>query len=938
MDGTKGGVMDERRAFHGPGIHAAPILPFDTAGWERVERDLMWLMDCFAEVLVDCGAGNLAAQLHWRASEHDPHRPPVAAGRYAQACSIAFNLLNMVEENAAAQGRREREERYGPEYERGLWGQVLDDVRETGISDAQVAAMLPDIAVEPVLTAHPTEAKRATVLEQYRDLYLLLLRRENTIWTPLERDALREDVKVALERLWRTGDIFLEKPDVPSELRNIIHYLRRVFPAVVPELDRRLRGVWQATGRDPALLAGVDALPQVRFGTWVGGDRDGHPFVTAGVTRDALTELRANALALVREQLHALVVRLSLSDYLQAPAPDFMERLRAVAAELGAAGTQALARNPHEPWRQFVNLMLARLPDAAHGIAGHLVYRTADGVLDDLDVLHRALCAVGATRLAAADVEPVMRVLRVFGFHLAALDVRQNSAFHERAVGQLLAAAGLPDHDYASWDEARRVAFLTEQLRAPRQLIRMDTPLGPEATAVLDTYRVLVAVLRAHGLDGLGALIVSMTRSLSDLLVVHLFAREAGLHSHTPDGPACPLGVVPLFETIADLERAPEVLDAALRHPVVRRGLEAQRLLRGSDELVQQVMVGYSDSNKDGGICASLWHLYRAQEELATLGRESGVRIRFFHGRGGTISRGAGPTGRFLRALPGAALAGDLRLTEQGETISQKYANRGTATYNLELLQAGVAGATLRARQRAEPGTPLESVLERLAATSGRAYRALLDTPGFIDFFSQATPVDVIESSRIGSRPARRTGRRTLSDLRAIPWVFSWSQARYYLSGWYGAGSGLAELREADPASWRLLLRAYRAWPPIHYMLSNVATSVLTADAGIMAAYAELVDDPQVRERVLSVVLAEYERTRTLLEEVYRGPLVERRPHISRSLALRSAALHDLHAVQIDLLRRWRAQQCNGDVAADGTLQELLLTVNAIASGLRTTG
>jgi phosphoenolpyruvate carboxylase len=930
----EGGWMDETRARVGTDARAAPILPFDTAGWERVARDLQWLMTCLAEVLEDVGDSQLIDHLPWPLRDGDA---PLSAdpGRIAQASSVAFNLLNMVEENAAAQGRREREARLGPEHERGLWGQVLAGLRDAGFSDTEIADALPSISIEPVLTAHPTEAKRATVLEQYRELYLLLLRRENSIWTPIERAGIREDVKVALERLWRTGDIFLEKPDVPSELRNVIHYLRRVFPDVLPELDKHLTAVWKATGRNTELIAGPDALPRLSFGTWVGGDRDGHPFVTADVTRYALGELRANALSLVREQLHHLVMRLSLSDYLQSPDPSFVQRINAGAAPLGAAGQAAMDRNPHEPWRQFVNLLLARLPDAT---AGERAFARSADLIAELQHLYDALRAAGAERLARADVLPLMRSLTTFGFHLAVLDVRQNSAFHERAVDQLLAAGGVADHHYSSWDEEQRLQFLNAELRSPRPFVRPDTPLESEAAAVLSSYRVLAEHLRERGPDGLGALIVSMTRNLSDLLVVHLFAREVGLLHDTPDGPACPLGVVPLFETIDDLARAPQVLDAALRHPVMRRGLEAERLARGREERVQQVMIGYSDSNKDGGICASLWNLYRAQEELAALGNEHDVRVRFFHGRGGTISRGAGPTGRFIRSLSPLGLSGDLRLTEQGETIAQKYANRGTATYNLELLLAGVTGATLRGQQTSARNHLLEPLLRQLADVSGQTYRELVTADGFLQLFSQATPIDAIEASRIGSRPARRTGRRTLADLRAIPWVFSWSQARFYLSGWYGAGNGLEAIRGSSPDAWEALKRDYRGWPALHYLLSNVATSVLTADPEIMQEYAALVEDTDVRTRLMGMILDEYARTRALLDEVYDGSLVERRPHISRSLALRQPGLRRLHAQQIDLLRDFRAEQREAGAASDVTVQRLLLTVNAIASGLRTTG
>jgi phosphoenolpyruvate carboxylase len=898
---------------------------------ERVERDLRWLMACFREVLEETGDGDLAAALPWgEAPMALPEGP-----RASQVFAIAFQLLNMVEENAAAQERRAAEERHGPAFERGLWGQVLADLRAQGVSDGEIAATLPAVSVEPVLTAHPTEAKRATVLEHYRALYLLLVKAENRMWTPLERAGIVEDVKTVLERLWRTGDIFLEKPDVASELRNVVYYLRRVFPEALAQLDTRLRQVWAAIGGDQALLAGPEGLPRLSFSTWVGGDRDGHPLVTAQVTAGALAELRRGALDLLRELLGALARGLSLSDQLMTPPEPLLDRIAETAAGLGAIGQAALARNPNEPWRQLVNLMLARLPDAG----GPRPYARAADLAEDLRLLDEALAAVGAGRLARADLLPVRRALQCFGFHLARLDIRQNSAFHDRAVAQLLEAAGLDGADYPSWDEAHRLAFLEAELRSLRPFSGPGMALGPEATAVLDCYRVLAAELAANGPEGLGALIVSMTRSPADLLTIYLLAREVGLLQETPDGPICPLEVVPLFETIEDLERSPAILGAFLDHPITRRSLEVRRAASSAAAPSQQVMVGYSDSNKDGGIFASLWGLYRAQLRLADAGAERGVTTRFFHGRGGTISRGSGPTGRFIRALPGPALRGGLRMTEQGETIAQKYANRVSAVYNLELLLAGVTGATIGYSRRSHGPHELEPTMDRLAAASGRAYGALAQADGFIEFFAQATPIDVIEQSRIGSRPARRTGKRTLADLRAIPWVFSWSQARFYLSGWYGVGAALEELRAGDPAAFEQVMAEHRRWAPLHYLLSNVATTVATADPALMAAYAELVEDEAVRARVLGLILAEHRRTTELLELLYGGPLSRTRPNIHSSLQLRQDGLRALHLRQIELLRAWRGRlRAGAQEEADKLLTSLLLTVNALASGLRTTG
>jgi phosphoenolpyruvate carboxylase len=456
---------------------------------------------------------------------------------------------------------------------------------------------------------------------------------------------------------------------------------------------------------------------------------------------------------------------------------------------------------------------------------------------------------------------------------------------------------------------------------------------------VLSTYRILVEHLRSCGSGGLGVLIVSMTRRLSDLLAPYLFAREVGLAASTRDGLACRLPVVPLFETIDDLARSPDILRAFLQHPMTARSLEAQRHESGGDHLVQEVMVGYSDSNKDGGILASLWSLYRAEAALVRVGQEAGVRIRFLHGRGGTMSRGGGPEHRFVKAIHPSALSGDLRLTEQGETIAQKYANRLTAVYNLELLFAGMTRATLLDWHNPEPGHVLEPTLDWLADESRRTYSRLLETEGFVTFFRQATPIDVIEESRIGSRPSRRTGQPALADLRAIPWVFSWSQARFYLSGWYGVGSALERLLAEHPQQFALLSTHLHTWAPLHYALSNAATCLAAADPDVMNEYAWLVEDAALRDQFLARITGELERTSRMLEQIYGGTLAERRPNIDGSLRVRRQPLRVLHRQQIALLREWRGLRQRGeDDGAAALLPGLLLTVNAIASGLGATG
>lgn len=911
---------------------------------DKVDRDLTFLMHCFREVLEEAGEKKLASYLPWRSQQ--PLSPDdVPLERLSQAYSIAFQLISLVEQNAAVQHQRATEAEQGLAAMQALWGQCLQQIHERNISDRQIAAVLPRIRVELVLTAHPTEAKRAIVLEHHRNLYLTLVKRENQMWTPYEQDAIREEIKTLLALLWRTGEIFLHKPDVASERRNIMHYLSTVFPEVLPVLDQRVRQVWAYCGFDPNLICSPRSLPQLRLSTWVGGDRDGHPLVTAEVTRETLADLRLHALQLLQRQLQTLAHQSSLSDHLQPPPTALYDRISHLATQLGERGQLIRQQSPDESWLQLVNLMLARLPldhqswENGQAAPSPARYQCAAELLDDLWLLYNSLIAVNARRLADHAVEPLIRTVQTFGFHLASLDIRQNSRFHDLAVEQLLIASGVEQANFSQWHEDQRLAFLNQELTSPRPFLRSDMQAGAEADAVLSGYRVLVDHIRVHGQDGLGALIVSMTRRLSDLLGVYLFAREVGLTVSTPAGLACCLPVVPLFETIDDLQRSPEIVRAFLDHPMTRRSLEEQRRQAGDDHLVQQVMVGYSDSNKDGGAFASLWYLYRAEAALVQVGQEAGVRIRFFHGRGGTTSRGGGPAHRFVKAMPCGALSGDLRMTEQGETIAQKYANRIVATYNLELLLAGVTRATLLDLHSPEPEHPLAETMDWLAERSRHTYMDLLDTEGFLTFFRQATPIDVIEESRIGSRPARRTGQQTLADLRAIPWVFSWGQSRFYVSGWYGMGSALEALYTQHPEQFTSIQYYLYTWPPLHYILSNAATSIAAADIEVMRDYAMLVEDADLRERIFVKITTEFERTRQMLEQVYGGTLAERRPNIHGMLQMRREALQVLHHQQIALLRQWRKlRQQSANEEAEALLSRLLLTVNAIASGLGTTG
>lgn len=895
--------------------------------WSRnkIDRDLNFVMTCFKEVLLSLGEKRLADRLPWiNALPDTSELEPEEENQFIQALSISFQLLNMVEENVAVQYKRQVENEDGLAALRGSWGETFADWQTQGYSETQMAAVFPQLRIQPVLTAHPTEAKRVTVLELHRELYLLLFKNENSIWSDTERDQIRESMMALLERLWRTGEVYLEKPGLADERNHVLHYFTAAFPLALQESDRRLRSSWKAGGFPPALLSEPEQFPLMELGSWVGGDRDGHPYVTAEFTARTLALHREAALDLLNEQLVGLAVHLSLSDSHQHTPAFLREALETSAAALGEAGAQALARNPLSPYRQFVNLMRLRLEQtrAGNDLPHGNPYSGPEDLRKDLKMLRRALQEIGAERIAQDRLFAVERHLQCFGFHLVKLDIRQNSTFHEKALTQILQAAGLEDYDFAEWDMPKRLRFLNEELKRKRPFLVMGERCGPEADAVLACYQVLRQHVLRHGTAGIGSLIVSMTRDLTDLLVVYLFLREVGLLDH-------PLPVVPLLETIEDLQAGPEILTAFLTHPVTRRRQTGEP---------QEVMLGYSDSNKDGGILASRWHIYQAEQQLSQAAEKLGVSLCFFHGRGGTISRGGGKYHRFLDSMPAGSVSGQIKLTVQGETISQQFANLKNATYNLEMLLAGTARQVMLAQRPPARSAALTEVMEKLTHISQSAYPKLIGNPGFMTFYTQATPIDVLEQSKIGSRPARRTGTRSLSDLRAIPWVFSWNQARFNLTGWFGVGTALRQLREDAPEEWASLQTTATTWPLLYYTLIEVETSLINSEPKIMEAFAALVSEPEVRESIMGLLTQD---RLTGLEEIsllFGQPASERRRDQLQNIDRRGKVLTHLHALQLQYLQAWRAAKAADSEKAEPLLKKLLIITNGIAGGLKSTG
>ncbi|PTN08185.1 phosphoenolpyruvate carboxylase [Mangrovibacterium marinum] len=905
--------------------------------------DLHFLLICFKEVLEENNQQKLVELLPWL-NPTVPSDPDLISNEYIHLMSMCFQLLNLVEVNGAVQSRRHKEDEDMAQVN-GLWANQFKYLKSRGITEKQILEVLPTVLVEPVLTAHPTEAKRAVVLQEYRKLYLLLVKRENQMYTRIEQAEIRQEIKQILHRLWHVGEIYIEKPRLESELDNILHYLTQVFPGVIMILDKRLRQAWKESGFDPKVLNNSDLLPVLSFGNWVGGDRDGHPLVTPEITRQTLEKLRIHAFYIIKTELKDLAQKLSIYHNISDVSEAFVNRLQQLREELGANAELELEEHAEEIFKAFVLILIQKIPidltrefnlsleDKANS------YRSSIDLIADLNLLYQELERCGIAEVAHVDVGRAKRILKIFGFHLAKLDIRQNSAYHDKALNQLITAS-LGAEKAAQLDESSeaRRAFLDQELQINRPFLVKHQNLDAEGQNVIGCLQVVSNHVYRYSPNAFGKIIVSMTRNTEDLLTVYLFLREVGLIVKRDDRLGAVLPVVPLFETIEDLKQSPQILDDYLSQPIVQQSLRLQSWENPSGELIQDVMVGYSDSNKDGGILASSWFLHEAQKELTEIGQKHGVKIRFFHGTGGSISRGAGPSHWFIKTLPYGSINGKFRVTEQGETIERKYANLVNAAYNLELMVSSVTAQTVLHQNTNGQSEEVESLFRRLGDRGRHHYRQLISDPDFISFFSQATPIDVIESSKIGSRPARRTGKRSMEDLRAIPWVFSWSQSRFNITSWYGVGSTLSELKNENPTEYNRLLQFVEYDPFVRYVMTNLDSSLAATDERIMAKYASLVEDQQIRDRIMEVIQNELKLTRSMVADVLKRPINERRINHYYSTILRAEALDNLHDAQVELLQKWREAKKTKSKDEDHYLFALLQCVNAIANALGATG
>ena len=852
--------------------------------------------------------------------------------RTLQVQGIWFQLLSIAEQNAAMRRRRQIEAERGYELLRGTFARVFSDAAAAKVPAAEVRTLLEQLRVRPVITAHPTEAKRVTVLEKHRRIYRRLVDLESPRWTPRERQGLIDGLRNEIELLWLTGELRLQKPTVPQEVYWGLHFFNETLFEAVPDLLEKVERVLAQFYPGERWVV----PPFFQFGSWIGGDRDGNPFVTNDVTHGTLLENRLTGLRRYRRRLDELVRALSITE----KAFPISDRFRtALERELAATGQgdEIASRNPGEVFRQYLACMLRRIQlmiehtergDTRPDPAG---YASADALLADLKLMEDELVEDGRPELATALIRPVRREVESFRFSTVRLDVRENTTKLNAALADLWRTGGTGDAPEPG-SEAWRTWLAAE-------LARPLTPgaATPEPSAEFaETFGMFQLVRRLReeiDREAFGAFVLSMTQSVSDVLGAYQLAKVGGLFADTAGVESCTLPIVPLFETIEDLQRAPAIMRELLGVPLVKRSVRAQ----GG---VQEVMIGYSDSNKDGGFLTSNWELYKAQIKLTRVGKEMGVPIAFFHGRGGSVSRGGAPTGRAIAAQPAGSIQGRMRITEQGEVVSFKYANRGTAQYQIELLAASVVEHTIKSEREEAlvPTAEFDEAMEALSGAAQAAYRKLVDHPDLLPYYQTASPLEEISFLNLGSRPARRFGARSLSDLRAIPWVFAWSQNRHFVPGWFGVGSGvLTFLQVRGERGTALMQRMFSDSRLFRLIVDEVEKTLSYVDLEMAREYAALVPEERVRAAVFPLIEEEYHRTVEAVLRISGGTaLAERFPRFRRKLARRLPILNQISRQQIELLRRFR--ESGGDKSQEELLSALLLSINCIATWFGATG
>ncbi|USG60874.1 phosphoenolpyruvate carboxylase [Sneathiella marina] len=807
----------------------------------------------------------------------------------------------------------------------GSMASALMKAKKSGVSDAELKAFFKTALVVPVLTAHPTEVRRKSTMRREANIVEILDKREFRNWSPQEVSSIDDELCREVLTIWQTDLLRRTKLQIVDEIQNGLSYYDQTFLTELPKFYTSLEKSLADLGIQ---VDGKSISPFLRMGSWIGGDRDGNPFVTSDVLKTTLQRQNAHILTHYLEETHRLGSELSLSTNVVHMTDALLE-----------LAENSPDRSPHrqgEPYRRAISGIYARLvatligfgsPAPARAPVGKAAaYGSAGEFLDDLDVIQKSLIANGSKLIADGRLKHLRRAVECFGFHLATLDLRQNSDMHERSIGELFDAVN-PDTRYVDMDEDERVKLLISELASGRPLLRQYWSYSEETSSEIAILQSAASAQKTYGEAAITTAIISNTQSVSDLLELAILFKQVGMISSEGTSK---INIVPLFETIPDLRNCVPIMDTLLSIPEYKRLLAS----RGG---IQEVMLGYSDSNKDGGFVTSGWELYKAETGLIELFARHQIGLRLFHGRGGTVGRGGGPSYEAILAQPKGAVQGQIRVTEQGETISFKYSSPAIGRRNLESLAAATFEATLLTPEVTDSIPPhFLEVMEDLSAEAFKAYRGLVyETDGFEDYFWASTVINEIATLNIGSRPASRKKTKRVQDLRAIPWVFSWAQCRLMLPGWYGFGTAVDTWLQKNPETGLATLQEMNAkWPFFNTQLSNMDMVLAKSNIAIASRYAELVPDVQLRNNIFGTICNEWQSTiNALLKISGSEQLLQKNPLLKRSIRNRFAYLDPLNHIQVELLKKNRREKSNPKV-----LRGIHIAINGIAAGLRNSG
>lgn len=849
-----------------------------------------------------------------------------------RAFAIYFQLVNIAEQNHRIRRKRDYEVATGEAVQRGSIESAIQDLKERNIAVEDVRDILSGISLELVMTAHPTEATRRAVLDIHKRIAEDVMQLDNPTLTYREREKLKEKLLNEVLILWQTDELRDRKPTVIDEVRNGLYYfdetLFEVLPNVYEELERCLAKYYpEERWHVPTYL---------RFGSWIGGDRDGNPSVKAKVTWETLQLHRQLAIRKYEEKLGGLMDLLSFSTNLVTVSDELLESIRKDREHVELKNIE-LWRNTKEPYRIKLGFMLGKLANTRdESLKGTLKrYNHPDELREDLLIIDRSLRNHYADYVADTDLATLLRQVELFGFHLMALDVRQHSKEHENAMSEILAKMHIVS-DYASLTEEEKTELLHKLLNDPRPLTSGHLDYSESTRECLDVYQTIYRAQQEFGEGCITSYLISMTQAASDMLEVMVFAKEVGLFRKEADGTIrCTLQSVPLFETIDDLHAAPAIMKELFELPVYRKAVEA----RGN---LHEIMLGYSDSNKDGGVVTANWELRVALKDITAAGKEYDVKLKFFHGRGGALGRGGMPLNRSILAQPPHTIGGGIKITEQGEVLSSRYSMQGIAYRSLEQATwALVTAARLAKYPQQEPAAEAEwdAIARSISETALNKYQDLIfRDPDFLTFFKESTPLPEVGELNIGSRPSKRKNSDRFEDLRAIPWVFAWTQSRYLLPAWYAAGTALQSYAGGDKEKLATLKTMYEQFPFFRSLIDNLQMALAKADLLIAKEYSGMIKDESIRDRIFSQIEAEYNLTSSLILQITgQDEILDNVPVIQESIRLRNPYVDPLSYMQVQLLSELRDLRANEEDDPE-LLREVLLTINGIAAGLRNTG